>query len=146
MPDLTITASSVLKGTGARLNKSYVAGTTITAGQAVYLVSTTTGWGKAYSLGTEGEAGGNGSGGTGTFGIALHSAIANQPLAVQVSGPITIGATVVTGTPYMIGLNAGGICSFATLQSGCYVAYLGYATSTTVINLGIRKWTNVQIA
>ena len=139
--DLTINSSLVVKSSGARTNKSYSAGTTITAGEAVYYVSTS-GWLKATSLGTAAQAGSGG-----LFGIALHNAIASQPLTVITSGPLTIGATLVTGTPYMISFTTGKICDFAYLALAglVYATYLGYASSTTVLNMSIRKYTGVQL-
>lgn len=72
------------------------------------------------------------------YGIALNGAAANQPLAVQRSGDITIGATLTPGLAYYLSDTPGGICPVADVGSGEYVILLGLAKSASVLDLDIR--------
>lgn len=128
MADLTITAASVLAGTGASV-KAGVAGATITAGQAVYLDTATTGeWLLADSDSATVIARGSAN-----FGIALNGAADGQPINILTGGPITIGSAVTAGTAYYLSDAPGGICPLADLATGDYVTLIGLATSSTVI-------------
>lgn len=129
MADLVVTAASVVPGSGAQINRGNNAGATITAGQTVY--QDTNGlWQLAKANGTTAQKA--------LAGIALANASANQPLAVQTSGPITIGATVTAGNRYWLsGNNAGGICPDADVGAGYRVILVGIATSTTVILMNV---------
>ena len=130
MADLSITAANVVQSTGARVNNQYVAGETVTAGQVVYLKASDSRWWKAQCDGTAAESGYGVS-----RGIAMHAASAGQPLAVQESGAITIGATVTVGLEYYLSATAGGICPIADLTTGNYLTIIGYATSASVVTL-----------
>lgn len=130
MTDLTITAASVLAGTGAKVTTG-TAGATITAGQAVYLDSASTGkW-----LLADSDAASAIARGSARFGIALHGASNGQPLDVQTDGDITIGATMTAGTAYYLSDEPGMLCPFADLATGDYVMLVGIATSTTVLRI-----------
>jgi hypothetical protein len=126
MADLTITAANVAKGTNAAVTSTYLAGASITAGQAVYLDTTTS---------TMKLADADALASSEAFGVALNSAATGQPIAVQRSGSITIGATVATGVAYYVSTTAGGICLESDLSTGDFPHFLGFATSTTVIAL-----------
>jgi hypothetical protein len=128
MADLSITAASVVAGSNATIDRSGLAGVTITAGQTVYWDTASSRWKLADN---------NGSGTRAPGGIALNGASSGQPLAVQTSGDITIGATLTAGTAYYLSATAGGICPVGDLSSGDDVALLGVAKSTTVLRLGI---------
>ena len=122
--EIVVTATSVVKGTGATVEKSYLAGEAITAGQACYVKSDGKLW-KSQCDGTAAEA---------TFaGIALNGAAAEQPVQMVVEGLITIGATVVAGTIYVVGSVAGGICPWASLATPNYVSVVGYATTSGIL-------------
>jgi hypothetical protein len=127
MAALTITAANVVAGTGALTNRSYNAGEAVTAGQSVYLKAADSKLWLAQADGTAAEST--------VFGIALHAASANQPLAIQTGGPITIGATILTGVFYYVSPTAGGLCAVADLGSTNYVTPIGYGTSTTVLQV-----------
>jgi hypothetical protein len=128
MAVLTITAASVAKG--ARTNtKNGTAGAAITQGQPVYLDAATS---------TLFPADADVLASAAVVGIALNAASTGQPVTYQTSGPITIGATVVTGTAYYASTTAGGICLESDLASGDFATFLGFATSTTVITLDIK--------
>jgi predicted lysophospholipase L1 biosynthesis ABC-type transport system permease subunit len=73
------------------------------------------------------------------YGIALHGSLANQPLTVIKSGPVTIGAALTAGVAYYLSATAGGICPVADLASGDYPVILGIATSTTVLDVDIQE-------
>jgi hypothetical protein len=128
MAVLTITAANVAKG--ARANtKNGTAGAAITQGQPVYLDAATD---------TLFPADADVLASAAVVGIALNAASTGQPVTYQTSGPITIGATVVTGTAYYASTTTGGICLESDLASGDFATFLGFATSTTVITLDIK--------
>lgn len=128
MADLTITAASVLKGSGAATTKG-VAGATVTAGQVVYKEASS---GK-YKLADADNA-------TAEIrqpdGIALNGASDGQPLEVLTGGDITIGATVTAGTAYYLSPNPGGIAPLADVLTGDDIVLVGLATSASVIKVG----------
>jgi hypothetical protein len=128
MADLTITAASVLAGSGA-VKETGVAGASVTAGQAVY---------KDASDSNKFKLADNDSATAAVrsfYGIALHAAGSGQPLTVLKSGPITIGATTAVGTVYCLSSTAGGICPSADIATGDYNTVIGIGTSTTVIQV-----------
>jgi hypothetical protein len=132
MADLTITAANVVAGSGARVEHG-TAGATITAGQVVYLDSTTTGkWQLADNNSATAAV-------RSPRGIALNGASLNQPIAVQTDGPLTIGATLTAGVAYYLSDTPGGICPVADLTSGEYPTLLGLATSTSVLDVDIQN-------
>lgn len=127
MADLTITAASVLKGTGASVVQG-TAGASITAGQCLYLDTTTS----TYKLTDNNSAT---VAARACDGISLHAAASGQPIQVLTGGPVTIGATLTQGVGYYSSPNAGGIAPVADIVSGCYPTFLGFATSTTVLTV-----------
>jgi hypothetical protein len=131
MADLTITASSVVAGSGAK-KVTGTAGASITAGQVVYEDTATS----TYKLADNDSAT---AAVRSPAGIALHASSANQPLTILTKGPITIGATTAVGTVYCLSATAGGIAPVADMASGDYVTILGVGTSTTVIDVLIHE-------
>lgn len=131
MADIAITAASVIAGANANIDRSHNAGVTVTAGQAVYLDSSAHTWKLADADGATQEI-------RTATGIALNGAGAGQPLAVQTSGLITIGATLTAGLQYFLSNTAGGICLVADIGAGEYVDEIGIATTTTVLDLNFR--------
>lgn len=129
MADLTITATSVLAGGNAQTLDG-TAGATITAGQVVYLDSTT----GTYKLADNDSAT---AAVRSPAGIALNGAATGQPVEVLTSGNITIGATVTAGVAYYLSSTAGGICPVADLGTGDYPTFLGFATTAAIINVRI---------
>lgn len=126
MADISITASSVVPGAGASINRVGTAGATITAGQTVYQDANGL-WQLAKANGTAAQKA--------LGGIALSSASLNQPLSVLQGGLITIGGTVVIGTVYFLsGNNPGGVAPVGDVTTGWYVIVLGVATTTGIIN------------
>ena len=128
MANLTITAANVAPGTGAK-TKSGTAGAAITQGQPVYLDASTI---------TLFPADADVLASAAVIGVALNAASTGQPVTYQTSGPITIGATVVVGTAYYASTTAGSVCLESDLASGDFATFIGFATSTTVINVDIK--------
>ena len=121
MADLTVTAASVLFTSGTKATG--VAGASITAGQSLYLDSTTSTLKLAQSDGTAAEAD--------AVGIALHAAGSGQPVVYAGPGSvINIGATTAKTTTYVVSATAGGVCPQADLVSTNKIVRLGYATAT----------------
>jgi hypothetical protein len=121
MANLTITAANVIKGSGA-VTTTGTAGETITAGQALYLKDADARLWLAQCDGTAEEA---------EFeGIALHAALAGQPVTYQTGGTMNIGATTVKGI-YALSATPGGIAPLADLIATNRIVYVGYATTTT---------------
>lgn len=131
MSDLSITAASVLAGTGAR-KKLGAAGATVTAGKVVYLDESDS----EYKLADCDSAT---AAVRSPAGIALNGASDGQPLVVLEEGPVTIGATMTAGTTYYLSPNAGGICPLADVLTGDYPVIIGIATSTTVLDVKIQE-------
>lgn len=130
MVDLTVTAASVLPGSNAAVVQG-TAGEAIAAGKVVYQSSTTKKWMLADNDSATAEA-------KVPQGIALNGAALNQPVSVQKSGDITIGATLTPGTAYYLSSTAGGICPVADVAIGDNVVLLGLAKSSTVLALDIQ--------
>ncbi len=130
MADITVTPASVVAGSDST-TVSGTAGVTITAGQAVYLDTTTGKWALA-------DADSATVAQRRAAGIALNGAALNQPIKVLTSGDITIGATVTAGVAYYLSGTAGGICPVADIGTGEYVNLIGIATSATVLRVGIQ--------
>ncbi len=131
MADLTIVAASVVKSTGATLEREKVAGESVTQGQVVYLAADDK-WYKALSA-SGGSALASGSGTK--IGIAMNAASAGQPLVVQVGGNVTIGAAILVGVWYYLSNTAGGICPVADLGTGDFSTILGYGATTGILTL-----------
>lgn len=127
MVDLVITAANVQRGTNA-VTTTGTAGAAVTAGQCVYFDKIT----KRYLLADSNSATVAARRAT---AIALHAASAGQPLTVQTSGDLTLGATMVAGTSYYLSDTPGGICPVADVGTGEWVNVIGVAKSTTAIQL-----------
>lgn len=130
MADLSVTAASVVAGSNANIEHGTL-GETVTAGQPVYKDSTTKKWMKADSNAAGAEA-------RQPLGIALNGGAINQPVAVQKSGDVTIGATLTPGLAYYLSDTPGGICPIADVGSGEYVCLIGMAKSASVLAIDIQ--------
>lgn len=130
MAAITITAANVAPVAGATIDKTKNAGATITAGQAVYLDTATDTW-KLADANLSAAASLVG-------GISLNGASSGQPLAVQTGGQITIGATLIKGTVYVLGATAAGdINPVEDLTTGWYRSVIGVAITTAIMALRI---------
>lgn len=127
MADLTITAANVV--TTSSNKRTGTAGATITAGQALYLDSTTNTLKLADTDASALAAA--------CVGIALHGASSGQPITYQTAGDIVIGATVAVGEVYVLSGTAGGIAPVADLANGDYTCFIGIGKTATTITLGI---------
>ena len=128
MATVSITATSVLKGSNAQFSGPLVAAAAITAGQVIYRLA----------AGTVGLADANGTTpANSVLGIALNGAAAGQPvLYVATDSAFTFGGTSTAGKTLYLSATAGAIVDdIADLTSGCTVIALGGTTSTTVMNL-----------
>lgn len=131
MADLSVTAANCVPGANAVLEYG-VAGETITAGQAVYLDEASTGkYLKADADSATAAA-------RLVRGIAVNGASLNQPLTIQKSGLITLGATLTANIPYYLSGTAGGICPIADVGAGEYLCQIGIARTTAVLNIDIQ--------
>jgi hypothetical protein len=131
MADLTITAASVIAAAGGSIERSGIAGATITAGKTVYQDPAT---GK-YLLADSNSAT---AAARDPDGIALNGASDGQPLAILRGGDLAIGATLTPGVVYYQSDTPGGICPVADLASGEYPCLLGIAKSASVLALDIN--------
>jgi hypothetical protein len=130
MADLAITVANVIAGALASIDRHHNAGAAITSGQVVYLDTDGT-----YKLADD-----NGSAAARVpSGIALNAAAIGQPVAVVLSGPVTVGAALTPGVGYYLSSNPGGIAPAADLAAGQYPSFLGFAISATVLNLAIEQ-------
>jgi len=130
MADLVITAANVVRGTGAQIEHG-ILGETVTAGKTVVKDAVASKFVLA-----------DGNHATAALrrprGVALNGGALDQPVAVQYSGPITIGAAVAQGTIYVQSGTPGGIAPAADLASGIETTILGVGINATQIALGIN--------
>lgn len=129
MVDVTITAANVAKGTGAQVHYG-TAGATITAGQVVYKDTSDGDKIKLADANLNVNA-------ARAIGIALHGALAGQPIAYQAGGEITIGGTLVVGGIYVLSGTAGGIAPAADNVTGFFTCVLGVAKTAAILKLGL---------
>lgn len=131
MADIAITASAVVKGSGAQTTTG-VAGASITAGMVLYSDTANANVMKPADANLSALA-------STVAGIALHAALTGQPITYITAGPLTINAVLTAGKIYVLSAtdSAGAIAPVADLASGWFTSLLGYASSTTVLNVGI---------
>lgn len=129
MPDISVTAANVSAGADANIERNYLFGATITAGQAVYLDESQSParWELADTDSTATTAAAS--------GIALNGGADGQPAAVQKGGVINIGGTVAVGTVYVLSGTAGGIAPVSDLASGDWTTIIGVGLTTSTIRL-----------
>lgn len=72
-------------------------------------------------------------------GIALHACAAGQPIAYQIDGTITIGATLAVGQVYVLSANAGGIAPVSDLTTNWRTSIIGVGQTASVLLLGISN-------
>lgn len=128
MADITVTAASVAPGSNANTSTG-TAGASITAGQTVYLDSSTNTI-KLADCDLSAAA-------ATVVGVALHAAASGQPITYQTGGIITIGATVVAGKAYVCSATAGGIAPIADLTTNWRTSLIGIALTSGTIDLKI---------
>ena len=131
MADLSITTTSVFPGSSS-IKENGVAGETLANGKTVYKKASDGKYWLADSNAATAEA-------RVPVGIVLSGGAANQGVLILKSGHITIGATVVQGTAYFQSDAPGGICPEADVGSGEQPTLIGFAISTTVINVDFQS-------
>lgn len=135
MAELSITAANVVKvaGGNAVLNRG-TAGATITAGQAVFIDTADS---NLIKLADANDTLAKSQ----VAGVAAHGASTGQPIAYWISGPVTIGATVVQDMIYVVGTTLGAIMPISDVANASYASVIGRATSTTVLTIDINNAT-----
>lgn len=130
MADLSVTAANVLASSAATILRQYNFGATVTAGQAVYLDSSTITWKLIDS-----NAAVTGNELATTKGISLVSGASGQPADVCIRDTdFTPGATLTNGSAVYSSTTAGGV-THDVPASGAYPTSLGVAKSTSKMNL-----------
>lgn len=121
MADLVITPADVLRGTsGGEIIESGVAGVTVTAGQVIYRDPSVNTWKLADADGTA-LAAGIGT----TLAIALHGALAGQPITYIRGGSLELGKILDVAEIYVLSDTPGGIKPIGDLDPDDYVVLLG---------------------
>lgn len=132
MADVSVTAANVapiLTGSNPTQIENGIFGATVTAGQLVYLDTTT----NTYKL-----CDANASALTSVLrGVALNGGVSGQPAAVGVGGTYTCGFTATAGAIYVASATAGGIAPTTDLGAGVYTSILGVALTTAIMQLRI---------
>lgn len=128
MSAVSITAANVLASAQA-IKEWCTAGATITAGQVVYL-DTSTGTVKLADTDASGTT-------AKAYGIALGGASANQPILICKEDPdFTPGGTLSISVAadkgiYILDGTAGAMCPIGDIAAGDYPVIIGVAKSTT---------------
>lgn len=128
MADVSVTAAEVLPEVpGTILDNTRLFGATVTAGQAVYLDTTTNTWKLADA---------NSSAATATVGgIAMNGGAAGQVASIAVAGTLDPGFTVTVGAVYVASATAGGIAPVADLTTGWRTTVLGVGITASQLKL-----------
>lgn len=126
MADITITAASIVASSSASKTIG-TAGATLTAGQVVYLDTST----NTYKLADANLSAAAAKVG----GITLDGASSGQPVSIVTSDPgLTLGGTVAAGAVVVLSATAGGIAPVADLATGMYATVLGIGIGSNKIN------------
>lgn len=133
MADVSITASAVVPGSGAKIERG-TAGAAIAAGELVYQDAAAN---NTFKLADADSAT---SGVRQLYGMALNSAAAGQPLAVQYGGAVTMNAALTAGEIYVLSSTAGKMAPEGDLSTGEYVGIVGVALSATSLQLHIGNF------
>ena len=128
MADLAVTAANVVIYTGASTG-SGTAGEALTAGEPLYKHTD----GKYYAALADTALH------AACVGVALNDAAAEQPITFIKSGGFNPGAAVTVGYVYGITDTAGGISLISERAAADFPTILGFATTTSRIELDINK-------
>jgi len=126
--DITITAAGVIASSTAKTENG-TSGATITAGQTVYLDTSTGRYELADADGAVDLRR--------PRGIALNSAADGQAMRILTQGDLTMDG-LTAGVTYYQSPNPGGIAPRADVLAGDYVTVIGVAKSTTVLAVEIQ--------
>lgn len=132
--DVTITAANLTPGANAQTRQG-TAGVAITAGQLVYIDTTTNTWKLTDA---------NASATTADVdGIAGNTAGIGQTLTIiTADDDLTLGGTTAEGTIYIASATAGGVAPAADLVAGWYAIVIAVGKDTTKIRFraeGLRN-------
>lgn len=130
MADLTITATSVVPGDGAKKELG-VFGETVTAGQSIYRKASDRKFWLADADSPTAEV-------REVYGIALNGGAANQVAVVQTEGEINLGATLQVGAVYLLSDTPGGIMPAVDQGDGDYTVVIGVAETAAILRMGIK--------
>lgn len=126
MADVTVVAAEVLVDSGTQFVTGTLGGT-VTAGQTVYLDSTT----NTYKL-----ADSNDTAATGVVtGIALTGGVSGQAAIICNGGTLDPGFTVGVGEIYVQSSTAGGIAPRADLTTGWRTSVVGVGITASQLRL-----------
>lgn len=124
--DITITAANVVPSANAKIKRG-VAGVALTAGQLVYLESSSNTLKLADSNSATEEV-------RKVAGYTINSAPVGGPVHYVYQDPaLVLGGTTAKGTIYILSATAGGIAPAADLTTGWYPHVLAVGVSTTVV-------------
>lgn len=129
MADLTITPANIIAGASAQ-KETGIAGASLLAGQVVYKEAATGQFKLADSNSATVEQ-------RTPYGITLNPALTSQPVTVVTSGDLGFGAILTAGAGYYTSETPGGIQPVADLGAGELVSLLGFATTTSNLNVRI---------
>lgn len=127
MPDLSITASSVIQGSDAK-TKEGIAGATLAAGDSLYIDTADENKLKLFDANAVAPA-------NDFAGIALHGASSGQPIEYQYEGDITLGSVLTQGHVYIGSNTPGKIAPVADLDSGWTTNVIGVAKSASILTV-----------
>ena len=125
MATIAITSANVVAATGSKILTG-ISGTSIVAGDLVYLLAST------YFL-----ADADSESSAEVAGIALNGASSDQPFDFIKSGTLTVGSVAITGLVYYLSNTAGQFDDAITLQ-GDRVTTLGIGLTSTTISINIH--------
>jgi len=131
MADLSVTAANVAMSSAGKTRTGTVgASTTITQGEVIYLDSGT-GTLKLSSHDVDAAT-------ASAIGIALSGGTDGKRITYCYEDPeFTPGATIVSGTAYVVGAGDGTLAPAADIGTTDYATFMGSAISTTKMNLKI---------
>jgi hypothetical protein len=119
--------TTLIPNVAAQLNRQYLAGEAVTAGDAVYRRTSDN-----AILKTDANAAASAL----FFGIAMNSAASGQPVAVQTSGPVNIGGGVAAQTVLVVSPTAGKLMPAEDLAAGDVPCVVGVVLASGLLSLG----------
>ena len=128
MADLTITSANVRMGDD-NTSVSLIAAEDISSGDVIRVDNNQIY--KAIASSTVSNAA--------AYGIAITSGTTGNKVSYVTNGTLTIGATLVLNTLYVLSATSGKIAPFADLTTGQWVTLLGVPKSTSLLSLNITS-------
>lgn len=128
MADLVPTQHIVASDRARAVNGT--AGASISVGDLIYLDKASGKYLPADSASTADEAA--------VVGMAVTASALDEQFFYISATTVDLGAILTQGTFYYLSNNSGMICPFADLGAGDYVTQVGYATSTSLLNITVN--------